>query len=420
MLDNFQLKLYDAFGSQQREIGLMAIFTESEYPPAILVLADGTVFHGTAVGHYGQAVGELVFNTAMSGYQEILSDPSYADQMICFSYPHIGNVGTNDDDMESDRVYAAGAVFGHADVHLSNWRTTDGWLHFMRRHQVVGIADVDTRRLCRHLREHGAQAACIMSLACDERSAHQAACDFKSLAGKDLASAVTTSSVYQWDKPSHPLVRRTAMCEQPSPSTVVVVDFGVKQAILRLLVDRGATVTVVPATTPASDIIAMAPDGVLLSNGPGDPAANASFIQMVSTLIEANIKLFGICFGCQLLALALGGQTVKMKFGHHGANHPVQDLISGDVLISSQNHGFMIDSASLPDGVKVSHRSLFDGSVQGIIDQSGTLMGFQGHPEASPGPDDVMALFDVFFQSFIASDDQKALTASASCQNEPI
>lgn len=399
----------------------MAIFTASEYPPAVLVLADGTIFHGTAVGHYGHHVGELVFNTAMSGYQEIISDPSYAGQIIAFTYPHIGNVGVNEDDMESSQVHAAGVVFGHSSISLSNYRATDTWQHFMRRHQVVGIADIDTRRLCRHLRDHGVQAGCIMSLNCDSKKAEQLAQAFEGLAGKDLASGVSTTISYQWDCPSHPLVRRTLPNNQRPASHVVVIDYGVKHAILRLLVDRGAKVTVVPAATSAQAIIDMAPDGILLSNGPGDPSANANLIQTVAKLIQTDIPLFGICFGCQLLALAAGGKTVKMKFGHHGANHPVHDLITGAVMITSQNHGFMIDADSLPAQLRVSHRSLFDNSVQGIVDETGRLMGFQGHPEASPGPDDMMPLFDVFFDSFYSrhsSDSSYSSTASSSCQNE--
>lgn len=358
----------------------------------MLVLANGSVFRGRSIGAEGQAVGEVVFNTAMTGYQEMLTDPSYAGQMITLTYPHIGNVGVNLEDAESARIWATGLIVRDLPVLHSNWRAKAALPDYLKHFDVVAIADIDTRRLTRILREEGAQSGCIMAGDnIDEQTALKLARSFPSLAGVDLAQHVSTRETYTWTEGSW------GQPSAPKPRFhVVAYDFGVKRNILRLLADRGCRITVVPATTPATEVLAMRPDGVFLSNGPGDPAACAYAITAIDTLLAANMPLFGICLGYQLLALACGAKTMKMKFGHHGANHPVQDLVTGHVFISSQNHGFAVEEASLPQKLRPTHRSLFDATLQGIEHVEKPAFGFQGHPEASPGPHDVVGLFDRF------------------------
>ncbi len=360
--------------------------------PALLALADGTVFVGESIGAAGASQGELVFNTAMTGYQEILSDPSYASQIVTLTYPHIGNTGVNAEDMEASRVYAAGLVVRDAPSRFSNFRSQEDLRAFLRRQGVVAIAGVDTRALTRRLREQGAQNAAIVAgdMAQDEAAAIALARAFTGLDGLDLARVVSTSKPYSWEE---------GLWEgspRPPQYHVVAYDYGVKRNILRGLVEVGCRVTVVPAQTPAADVLAMKPDGVFLSNGPGDPKACDYAIKAARELIASGVPLFGICLGHQLLGLAAGGRTVKMKFGHHGANHPVLDVDSGRVFITSQNHGFAVDEASLPQGLRVTHRSLFDGSVQGLGFVGRPVFSFQGHPEASPGPHDVLPLFSQF------------------------
>ena len=369
--------------------------------PAVLVLEDGSVFRGTSVGADGQNVGEVVFNTAMTGYQEILTDPSYRRQLVTLTYPHIGNVGVNADDEESSLVHAAGLIVRDLPAVASNWRMQESLEDYLVRNGVPAIADIDTRRLTRILREKGAQNGCLQAGdAIDETSALQASQAFPGLKGMDLAQEVTTDTPYEWaqgvwsldeglpDAP-HPIDERL-------PLHVVAYDYGIKRNILRLLVERGCRVTVVPARMPATDVLALKPDGVFLSNGPGDPEPCEYAIVAIRELLATDIPIFGICLGHQLLALASGARTLKMKFGHHGANHPVQDLATGRVAITSQNHGFAVDEASLPEQVRATHRSLFDGSLQGIQRQDCPAFGFQGHPEASPGPHDVAPVFDHF------------------------
>ena len=370
---------------------------------AILVLADGAVFRGTAVGAAGQAVGEVVFNTSMTGYQEILTDPSYARQMVTLTYPHIGNTGVNDEDAESHQVYAAGLIIRDLPLLHSNFRADESLADYLKRHHTVAIGDIDTRRLTRILRDKGAQAGCIMSG--PEASVAQAlalAQSFGSMAGQDLAQEVTCAEPYEFTQGEW---RLGAGFRQPEnqPYHVVAYDFGVKTNILRMLAERGCRITVVPAKTSAQDVLALQPDGVFLSNGPGDPEPCGYAIAAVQELLASQKPLFGICLGHQLLGLAVGGKTRKMAFGHHGANHPVQDLDSGRVMITSQNHGFEVDEASLPEHVRVTHRSLFDGSVQGIALTDQVAFSFQGHPEASPGPHDVAYLFDQFISSMHAT-----------------
>ena len=364
--------------------------------PALLALADGTLFRGVSIGVSGQTVGEVVFNTAMSGYQEVLTDPSYDGQIVTFTYPHIGNTGANPDDEESARVFAAGLVIRNLSLVASNWRSHESLEAYLHRHRVVGIAEVDTRRLTRLLRERGAQNGCIVAGAgIDEQAAIAAARALPSLEGRDLAQGVSTARTYEWTQGSHSLVPGAA----PPPEArfhVVAYDYGVKRNILRLLVDRGCRVTVVPARTPVAEVLAMRPDGVFLSNGPGDPGACDYAIAAIRRLLETGIPLFGICLGHQLLALASGARTVKMKFGHHGVNHPVLDVERKTVYITSQNHGFAVDEASLPANLRATHRSLFDGSLQGVARTDTPAFGFQGHPEDSPGPHDITPLFDRF------------------------
>lgn len=362
---------------------------------AVLALADGTIFKGTAIGADGISVGEVVFNTALSGYQEILTDPSYSRQIVTLTYPHIGNVGVNTDDEESEKIQVAGLVIRDLPLMASNFRSEKSLDDYLKSSGILGIADIDTRKLTRILRETGSQSGCIMVGDIDLEKALAMARDFSGLKGMDLAKEVTTSKTYQWDEPSWSLVADQKKTASRS-FKVVAYDFGVKRNILRMLVDRGCELTVVPAQTPASEVLAMKPDGVFLSNGPGDPEPCDYAIASIKELIDADMPLFGICLGHQLLALASGAQTVKMKFGHHGANHPVQDIASQCVMITSQNHGFAVEEKSLPSCLKATHRSLFDGSLQGIERTDKPAFSFQGHPEASPGPHDVAPLFDHF------------------------
>ncbi|RZI64836.1 MAG: carbamoyl-phosphate synthase small subunit [Pseudomonas sp.] len=367
--------------------------------PAILALADGSIFRGEAIGADGQTVGEVVFNTAMTGYQEILTDPSYAQQIVTLTYPHIGNTGTTPEDAESDRVWAAGLVIRDLPLVASNWRNKMPLAEYLKANKTVAIAGIDTRRLTRILREKGAQNGCIMAGDnISEEAAIAAARGFPGLKGMDLAKEVSTKDTYEW--------RSTVWNLQSDSSPevaaadlkyhVVAWDYGVKFNILRMLVERGCRVTVVPAQTPASEVLALKPDGIFLSNGPGDPEPCDYAIQAIKDVLETDIPVFGICLGHQLLALASGARTIKMDLGHHGANHPVQDLDTGVVMITSQNHGFAVDEATLPSNVRAIHKSLFDGSLQGIERTDKDAFSFQGHPEASPGPTDVAPLFDRF------------------------
>ncbi|MGB7645523.1 MAG: glutamine-hydrolyzing carbamoyl-phosphate synthase small subunit, partial [Pseudomonas fluorescens] len=367
--------------------------------PAILALADGSIFRGEAIGADGQTVGEVVFNTAMTGYQEILTDPSYAQQIVTLTYPHIGNTGTTPEDVESDRVWSAGLVIRDLPLVASNWRNTMSLSDYLKANNVVAIAGIDTRRLTRILREKGSQNGCIMvGDNISEEAAIAAAQGFPGLKGMDLAKVVSVKEKYEWRSTvwdlktdSHATIEASEL-----PYHVVAYDYGVKYNILRMLVERGCRVTVVPAQTPASDVLAMQPDGVFLSNGPGDPEPCDYAIKAIKEVLETEIPVFGICLGHQLLALASGAKTLKMGHGHHGANHPVQDLDTGVVMITSQNHGFAVDEATLPGNVRAIHKSLFDGSLQGIERTDKSAFSFQGHPEASPGPNDVAPLFDRF------------------------
>jgi carbamoyl-phosphate synthase small subunit len=372
------------------------------HTPALLVLADGSVFHGISIGAEGETIGEVVFNTAMTGYQEILTDPSYAQQIVTLTYPHIGNTGCNAVDEESDHVHAAGLVIRDLPRLASNWRSTEALDVYLRRHNIVAIADIDTRRLTRILRDTGAQNGCIVTGAqASEMHALAKARAFPGLNGMDLAKVVSTRKSYTFDEGSYDL-DRLAFTAVARKHRVVAYDFGVKRNILRMLVDRGCEVIVLPAQASAADALALKPDGVFLSNGPGDPQPCDYAISATREFIKRQIPLFGICLGHQILGLAVGAQTLKMKFGHHGANHPVIDLASGRVMISSQNHGFAVDEATLPRNVRVTHRSLFDGSNQGIRLTDAPAFSFQGHPEASPGPHDVDGLFDEFVRSMEA------------------
>lgn len=365
---------------------------------ALLALADGTVFVGQSIGADGQSVGEVVFNTAMTGYQEILTDPSYCQQIVTLTYPHIGNVGVNSEDEEAEVVHAAGLVIRDLSATVSNWRAQESLADYLRRHGILGIAGLDTRKLTRILREKGAQNGCLMSGPhCDRDAALAAARAFPGLKGMDLAKVVSVREPFDW---SEGVWRRGEGHTGAANAQfkVVAYDYGVKRNILRLLVDRGCYVHVVPAQTPARDVLAMKPDGVFLSNGPGDPEPCDYAIAAIRDIVTAGIPTFGICLGHQLLGLASGANTVKMKFGHHGANHPVQDLDTGQVLITSQNHGFAVDETTLPPTVRATHRSLFDGTLQGIERTDQPAFSFQGHPEASPGPHDIGGLFDRFAQ----------------------
>lgn len=369
---------------------------------AILVLADGSVFHGKALGVTGFTIGEVVFNTSMTGYQEILTDPSYTKQIVTLTYPHIGNTGTNNEDTESNQVYAAGLIIRDLPLQHSNFRSQSSLADYLKQNNIVAISEIDTRRLTRLLRDKGAQAGCIMSGDIDEATALEFAKSFGSMAGKDLAQEVTCAETYEWIQGEWQLGKGYSNIDNPE-FHVVAYDFGVKHNILRMLAERGCKLTVVPAKTSAEAVLALNPDGIFLSNGPGDPEPCDYAIQAIQTLLQSKKPLFGICLGHQLLGLAVGGKTKKMSFGHHGANHPVQDLASQKVLITSQNHGFEVDEHSLPKNVRITHRSLFDNSVQGIelIDQP--AFSFQGHPEASPGPNDVAYLFDKFIAQMRAA-----------------
>jgi carbamoyl-phosphate synthase small subunit len=364
---------------------------------AVLALADGTIFRGQSIGAKGNTTGEVVFNTALTGYQEILTDPSYARQIVTLTYPHIGNTGATPEDLESSQIYPAGLIVRDVPPRPSNWRSVESLGEFLERGKVVAIAGIDTRKLTRILREKGAQPGCIMTGdQVDESAAVKAAGKFPGLKGMDLAKVVSTKRSYQWNEGSiwqdskRPLIRSAQRLH------VVAYDFGVKRNILRLFADHGCRLTIVPAQTSAEEALALAPDGVFLSNGPGDPEPCEYAIRATRELIETDIPVFGICLGHQILGLASGARTVKMKFGHHGANHPVQDLDSGKVFITSQNHGFAVEEATLPENVRPTHRSLFDGTLQGIAYKDRPAFSFQGHPEASPGPHDLKPLFDRF------------------------
>ncbi len=367
--------------------------------PAILALADGSVFHGESIGAGGKAVGEVVFNTAMTGYQEILTDPSYYQQLVTLTYPHIGNTGTNLEDEEADGVYASALIIRDLPLLLSNWRSQCNLETYLEKHNIVGISGIDTRRLTRILREKGAQNACIVAREGNDADvvdeALTAARAFGGLQGQDLAKEVTTETRYQWTQSAWRLGEGYGAATEQRWH-VVAYDFGVKRNILRLLAERGCKLTVVPAQTPASEVLALNPDGVFLSNGPGDPEPCTYAIDAVKEILAARKPTFGICLGHQILSLASGAKTQKMKFGHHGANHPVKDLANGNVLITSQNHGFAVDKDSLPPTLRATHVSLFDGSLQGVERSDCPAFSFQGHPEASPGPHDVAHLFDKF------------------------
>ena len=371
------------------------------FPSAVLVLADGTVFRGSGIGASGATAGEVVFNTSMTGYQEILTDPSYCRQIVTLTYPHIGNTGANAEDVESSRAHAAGLVIRDLPRLASNFRSTQSLQEWLQAQNVVAIAGIDTRKLTRILREKGAQGGAILTAKHgaepDVDSALAAARAFPGLAGMDLAREVTVQQPYAWTQGEWALGAGYAECEAADDAPhVVAYDFGVKRNILRMLASRGCRLTVVPANTPAEEVLAMQPDGVFLSNGPGDPQPCDYAIAAIREFVARKLPLFGICLGHQLLALAAGAQTVKMKFGHHGANHPVKDLDLGTVMITSQNHGFAVDAATLPANVRATHVSLFDGSLQGIELTDAPAFSFQGHPEASPGPHDVSGLFDRF------------------------
>jgi len=369
----------------------------SRAQPAILVLADGSVFRGLSIGADGITTGEVVFNTALTGYQEILTDPSYSRQIVTLTYPHIGNTGVNAEDVEADRIHAAGLVVRDVPRLHSNFRAGQSLPDYLKSQNIVAIADIDTRRLTRILREKGAQGGCVMAGAVDEAKALDAARAFPGLAGMDLAKVVSAPAAYEWNQTEWRLGRGYAQLDAPR-FHVVAFDYGVKRNILRMLAERGCRLTVLPATATAEQALALKPDGVFLSNGPGDPEPCDYAIQAIGDLVAAQIPVFGICLGHQLLALASGARTVKMKFGHHGANHPVKDLDSGRVAITSQNHGFAVDAATLPANIRTTHVSLFDGSLQGIARTDAPAFSFQGHPEASPGPHDVGYLFDRFIQ----------------------
>lgn len=367
----------------------------SSKTPALLALADGSVFKGYSIGAVGVGVGEVVFNTALTGYQEILTDPSYSRQIVTLTYPHIGNVGTNPEDEESPQVHAAGLVIRDLPLTLSNFRSTQPLDEYLRSRNVVGIAGIDTRRLTRILREKGAQNGCVLAGSLDESKAMELARAFPGLNGLDLAKVVTRTQVESWVEGEW-VLGQGFVSNPELPHHVVVYDYGVKRNILRMVAARGCRLTIVPAQTPAAEVLAMRPDGVLLSNGPGDPAPCDYAIRAIQEILSAKVPTMGICLGHQLLALASGARTVKMKFGHHGANHPVQDLDTKRVLITSQNHGFAVDADSLPANLRATHKSLFDGSLQGIVRTDVPAFSFQGHPEASPGPHDVSYLFDRF------------------------
>lgn len=363
--------------------------------PAILILADGSIFYGTSIGYQGYTIGEVVFNTSMTGYQEILTDPSYTQQIVTLTYPHIGNTGVNRQDCESDKVSVSGLVIRDLPFIHSSFRSEQCLSDYLIQNKIVAIADIDTRRLTRLLRDKGAQAGCIMAGKIDEAKALELAKSFGSMSGKDLAQEVTCDKAYRWEQGEWKLGQGFSQ-KGGGHYHVVAYDFGVKHNILRMLAQRGCQITVVPAKTSAQDVLALNPDGIFLSNGPGDPEPCDYAISAIQQLLNSKKPIFGICLGHQLLGLAVGGKTKKMMFGHHGANHPVQNLETGRVYITSQNHGFEVDEDSLPNTVNITHRSLFDGSVQGIELTTQAAFSFQGHPEASPGPHDIAELFDKF------------------------
>ncbi len=379
------------------------------HEPAVLVLADGSIFHGASIGAVGHSVGEVVFNTAMTGYQEILTDPSYCGQIVTLTYPHIGNTGINKEDVESHRIFAAGLVIRDLPRLLSNFRSEQDLSSYLRAGEVVGIADIDTRRLTRILREKGAQSGCIMAGKIDLDVALTHARGFPGLAGMDLAKVVSCNKPFEWREGVWKLgVGFKAITDGVAwghaPLHVVAYDYGVKNNILRMLAERGCRLTVVPAQTPASSVLSLKPDGVFLSNGPGDPEPCDYAVKAIQEIVATNTPTFGICLGHQLLGLASGAKTIKMKFGHHGANHPVQDLGTKRVFITSQNHGFAVDEKTLPGNVRPTHRSLFDGSLQGLERTDVPAFSFQGHPEASPGPHEVGCLFDRFVKMMEMAD----------------
>ena len=371
----------------------------SAFPPAILALADGTVFYGKGIGAVGMTTGEVVFNTSMSGYQEILTDPSYCRQIVTLTYPHVGNTGVNREDCEADKVYAAGLVIRDLPMLASNWRCEQSLDAYLKSENIVAIAGIDTRKLTRILREKGAQSGCIVTASTSAELNVDAALvqarAFPGLAGMDLAKVVSATASYPWNEGEWDLEKGYVSQESPR-FHVVAFDYGVKRNILRMLAQRGCRLTVVPAQTSAAEVLALNPDGVFLSNGPGDPEPCDYAVEAIREVLAKGVPTFGICLGHQLLALASGAKTMKMKFGHHGANHPVKDLDSGQVLITSQNHGFAVDAATLPANLRATHVSLFDGSLQGLARTDVPAFCFQGHPEASPGPHDVAYLFDRF------------------------
>ena len=367
--------------------------------PAILVLEDGSLFHGISIGAQGSTIGEVVFNTSMTGYQEILTDPSYSHQIVTLTYPHIGNTGANHEDMESDKIHASGLIIRNASMIASSWRSQLSLEDFLEENNLVAIADIDTRRLTSILRKSGAQSGCIMTGDIDPKLASDKAKTFPGIAGMDLAKVVCVKEPYEWNDGSNFSNRLRPIKQTEKVFNVVALDYGVKRNILRLLVDLGCKVTVLPATSSAEKILSYNPDGIFLSNGPGDPDACDYAITAIKELLKTPIPIFGICLGYQLLALAANAKTIKMKFGHHGANHPVIDLSSGKVVITSQNHGFAVDAKTLPSNLNVTHTSLFDGTLQGVQVKNKNAFGFQGHPEASPGPHDLMYIFNKFIEN---------------------
>ena len=367
----------------------------------MLALQDGSLFHGRSIGCQGQAVGEVVFNTAITGYQEIITDPSYYQQIVTLTQPHIGNVGTNNEDEESEKTFVSGLVIRDLPLQMSSWRSQQPLAEYLIKNKVIGIADIDTRRLTRILRDKGAQNGCLIAGdQIDEQAAIQAARDFPGLKGADLAREVSTRSTYQWTQGTWSLSKGHAEAgpDKEYKWNVIAYDFGIKRNILRILAGFGCRLTIVPAQTPAAEVLKEKPDGVFLSNGPGDPDPCKYAIEAIKEFLQSGTPVFGICLGHQLLSLAAGAATIKMKFGHHGANHPVQDLKTGRVMITSQNHGFAVDEDTLPEILEATHRSLFDGSLQGVHHRELPAFSFQGHPEASPGPHDVKPLFDHFIE----------------------
>ena len=373
---------------------------------AILVLEDGSIFYGQSIGYKGTSVGEVVFNTSLTGYQEILTDPSYAQQIVTLTYPHIGSTGINKEDEEADTIFASGLVVKDVPSLVSNWRSEESLPDYLSRKKIVAIANIDTRRLTRILREKGAQRGCIFAGIVEDSTIELAKNEittFPGLKGMDLAKVVSTKSAYTWNEHTWELGKDnfTSLSKEDAKYHVVAYDFGIKKNILRMMVDRGCRVTVVPAQTPAAGVLAMRPDGVFLSNGPGDPEPCDYAIQAIKEVLDKKVPIFGICLGHQLLALASGASTLKMKFGHHGANHPVQDLDTKKVMITSQNHGFAVDESTLPDNLVTTHKSLFDDSLQGVKRTDVPAYSFQGHPEASPGPHDIAPIFDDFIDLMI-------------------